>query len=44
MWHIFMRQALDAMGIGDGSYSQPTSLVVHMCEGATASYMPGTHC
>ena len=44
MWHSFMQQALDTMGIGNEWYSQPPGLVVQTCKGATAYYMPGTHC
>ena len=44
MWHPFMQQALDALGIGDEWYSQPPGLVVANCHGQTAWYMPGTHC
>ena len=32
------------MGIGNEWYSQPPGLVVQTCKGATAYYMPGTHC
>jgi membrane peptidoglycan carboxypeptidase len=44
MWHTFMQQALDSLGIGDEWFSQPPGLVVQKCKGATAYYMPGTHC
>ena len=44
MWHPFMQQALDALGIGDEWYSQPPGLNVQNCHGQTAWYMPGTHC
>jgi membrane peptidoglycan carboxypeptidase len=44
MWHAFMQQALDAMGMPDEWYSQPPGLVVQRCHGAIAWYMPGTHC
>jgi membrane peptidoglycan carboxypeptidase len=44
MWHPFMQQALDALGIGDEWYSQPPGLVTQSCHGQTAWYLPGTHC
>jgi membrane carboxypeptidase/penicillin-binding protein len=44
MWHPFMQQALDALGIGDEWYTQPAGLVVQSCHGQTAWYLPGTHC
>jgi penicillin-binding protein 1A len=44
MWHPFMQQSLDAMGIGDEWYSQPPGLVTMTCQGAQAWYLPGTHC
>ncbi len=44
MWHSFMQQALDTMGLGDEWYSQPPGLVSSMCHGQPAWYMPGTHC
>jgi membrane peptidoglycan carboxypeptidase len=44
MWHTFMQQALDAMGMGDEWFSQPAGLVTMSCHGQTAWYMPGTHC
>jgi len=44
MWHPFMQQALDAMGIGDEWYSEPPGLVNQMCHGQMAYYLPGTHC
>ena len=44
MWHPFMQQALDALGIGDEWYSQPPGLITQNCHGQTAWYLPGTHC
>jgi membrane peptidoglycan carboxypeptidase len=44
MWHAFMQQALDAMGVPDEWYSQPPGLIVQHCHGTIAWYMPGTHC
>ena len=44
MWHTFMQQSLDAMGIGNEWYSQPPGLVTAKCRGGVAYYMPGTHC
>lgn len=44
MWHAFMQQALDAMGMPDEWYQQPPGLFVQPCHGAIAYYMPGTHC
>ena len=44
MWHRFMQQALDAMGMGDEWYSQPPGLIQQNCHGQMAWYMPGTHC
>jgi len=44
MWHSFMQQALDTMGIGNEWYSQPPGLVTAKCRGGVAYYMPGTHC
>jgi len=44
MWHTFMQQALDAMGMRDEWFSQPAGLVTMSCHGQTAWYMPGTHC
>jgi membrane peptidoglycan carboxypeptidase len=44
MWHPFMQQALDAMGLGDEWYSQPAGLDAQSCHGQVAYYLPGTHC
>jgi membrane peptidoglycan carboxypeptidase len=44
MWHPFMQQALDAMGIGDEWYSEPAGLTNQSCKGQMAYYLPGTHC
>jgi membrane peptidoglycan carboxypeptidase len=44
MWHPFMQQALDAMGIGDEWFSEPPGLVHQDCHGQMAYYLPGTHC
>ena len=44
MWHPFMQQALDAMGIGNEWYSEPAGLVNQSCHGQMAYYLPGTHC
>jgi membrane peptidoglycan carboxypeptidase len=44
MWHPFMQQALDALGIGDEWFSEPPGLVHQTCHGQMAYYMPGTHC
>jgi len=44
MWHPFMQQALDYMGIGDEWYSEPAGLINQNCHGQPAYYLPGTHC
>ena len=44
MWHPFMQQALDSMGIGDEWYSEPAGLINQSCHGQPAYYLPGTHC
>jgi membrane peptidoglycan carboxypeptidase len=44
MWHPFMQQALDALGMPDEWYSEPPGLVVTNCHGQIAWYMPGTRC
>ena len=44
MFHSFMQQALDALGIGDEWYSQPAGLIKTTCRGQVAWYLPGTHC
>ena len=44
MWHTFMQQALDSMGMGDEWFAQPSGLVTASCHGQVAWYMPGTHC
>ncbi len=44
MFHNFMQQALDALGIGDEWYSQPAGLIKTTCRGQVAWYLPGTHC
>ncbi|HYL08076.1 MAG TPA: transglycosylase domain-containing protein [Candidatus Udaeobacter sp.] len=44
MWHPFMQQALDALGIGDEWYSEPSGLINQSCHGQPAYYLPGTHC
>ena len=44
IWHPFMQQALDALGIGDEWYSEPGGLVNQSCHGQMAYYLPGTHC
>jgi membrane peptidoglycan carboxypeptidase len=44
MWHAFMQQALDTMGMGDEWYPEPPGLIHQSCKGQMAYYMPGTHC
>ncbi|HET9780360.1 MAG TPA: transglycosylase domain-containing protein [Candidatus Dormibacteraeota bacterium] len=44
MWHPFMQQALDAMGMGNEWYSEPAGLINQSCKGQMAYYLPGTHC
>ncbi|HSS61879.1 MAG TPA: transglycosylase domain-containing protein [Candidatus Limnocylindrales bacterium] len=44
MWHPFMQQALDAMGIGDEWYPEPPGLIHQSCHGTDALFLPGTHC
>jgi membrane peptidoglycan carboxypeptidase len=44
IWHPFMQQALDALGIGNEWYSEPAGLVNQSCHGQMAYYLPGTHC
>jgi membrane peptidoglycan carboxypeptidase len=44
MWHPFMQQALDAMGIGNEWYAEPAGLINQSCHGQMAYYLPGTHC
>ena len=44
MWHSFMGQALDEMGIGDNWYAEPAGLINQSCHGQMAYYLPGTHC
>ncbi|HVH63720.1 MAG TPA: transglycosylase domain-containing protein [Candidatus Dormibacteraeota bacterium] len=44
MWHRFMQEALDALGMGDEWYSAPPGLITQNCHGQTAWYLPGTHC
>src|SRR5256714_529682 len=44
MWHPFMQQALDALGLGDEWYSEPAGLINQSCHGQAAYYLPGTHC
>ena len=44
MWHPFMQQALDTLGMGDEWYSEPPGLFNQTCQGQPAYYMPGTHC
>src|SRR5437879_6910049 len=44
MWHTFMQQALDTMGMGDEWYPEPPGLIHQSCKGQMAYYMPGTHC
>jgi membrane peptidoglycan carboxypeptidase len=44
IWHPFMQQALDAMGMGDEWYSEPPGLINQNCHGQLAYYLPGTHC
>jgi membrane peptidoglycan carboxypeptidase len=44
MWHPFMQQALDSLGMPDEWYSEPAGLVVSNCHGQIAWYMPGTRC
>jgi penicillin-binding protein 1A len=39
MWHQFMQQALDTLGIGNEWYSQPPGLV----QKGSNFYLPGTH-
>lgn len=44
MWHAFMQQALDAMGMGNEWYTEPAGLINQSCHGQMAYYLPGTHC
>ncbi len=44
MFHSFMQQSLDALGIGDKWFDQPPGLIVSTCHGQVAWYLPGTHC
>jgi membrane peptidoglycan carboxypeptidase len=44
IWHPFMQQALDTLGLGDEWYSEPPGLVDQSCRGQPAWYLPGTHC
>jgi membrane peptidoglycan carboxypeptidase len=44
MWHPFMQQALDALGLGDEWYAEPPGLVNANCHGQIVYYLPGTHC
>ena len=44
MWHPFMQQALDSMGIGNEWYSEPAGLINQSCKGQMSYYLPGTHC
>ncbi len=44
MWHPFMQQALDTLGLGDEWYTEPAGLVNQSCHGQMAYYLPGTHC
>ncbi len=44
MWHPFMQQALDALGIGNEWYSEPAGVINQPCHGQMAYYLPGTHC
>ncbi|TME05029.1 MAG: hypothetical protein E6I61_00895 [Chloroflexi bacterium] len=44
MWHPFMQQALDTLGLGDEWYSEPAGLINQSCHGQMAYYLPGTHC
>jgi len=44
IWHPFMQQALDALGIGNEWYAEPAGLVNQSCHGQMAYYLPGTHC
>ncbi len=44
MWHPYMQQALDALGLGDEWYAEPPGLVNAYCGGQIAYYLPGTHC
>ena len=44
MWHPFMQQALDALGIGDEWYSEPPGLIHTSCHGAEAWLLPNTRC
>lgn len=44
MWHPYMQQALDALGMGDEWYAEPPGLIHQNCGGQLAYYMPGTHC
>jgi len=44
MWHPFMQQALDALGLGDEWYPEPPGLINQTCHGQMAYYLPGTHC
>lgn len=44
IWHPFMQQALDTLGIGDEWYAEPPGLIHQTCHGQLAYYLPGTHC
>ena len=44
MWHPFMQQALDALGLGDEWFPEPAGLVHQTCHGHDAIYLPGTRC
>jgi membrane peptidoglycan carboxypeptidase len=43
MWHQFMQNALDALGLRDEWYSEPKGLVNRWVGGQMAYYLPGTH-
>jgi membrane peptidoglycan carboxypeptidase len=43
IWHRFMQTALDAMGMPNEWYSEPSGLVNKVVNGQPAYYLPGTH-
>ena len=43
IWHKFMQSALDAMGMPNEWYSEPSGLVNKVVNGQPVYYLPGTH-
>ncbi|HUZ86670.1 MAG TPA: transglycosylase domain-containing protein [Candidatus Baltobacterales bacterium] len=43
IWHRFMQTALDAMGMPNEWYSEPSGLINKVVNGQPAYYLPGTH-